>query len=107
MAVYCLLGVLAAFGVLSLGWAAFGWLLPLWRSSVLVCLCHPGMNPEWITLCYGYLQGLGLVKAPLLLVNSTLSPAAREKLRQRHSDIDFCTLEELPSRLEQERNRFD
>lgn len=84
MAIYCLLGVLAAFGALSLGWAAFGWLLPAWRSSVLICLCEPGLDPAWTALCYSWLHGLGLIKAPLLLVNSTLPPDAQEKLRQRH-----------------------
>lgn len=105
MLVWWILGVLAAFGAFCALWAAFGWLLPLWRGCALVCVCESGQDARQAAACYGWLHGLGLVKAPLLLVDTGLSDAERERLR--HINPEFCTLEALPSRLEQERDRFD
>lgn len=97
MLVWWILGVLAAFGAFCALWAAFGWLLPVWRGCVLVCICKGQTEEARALLCWRWLRGLGLIKAPLLMVGSGLSA---------DPDVEFCTLEALPSRLEQERDRF-
>ncbi len=104
MAIYCVLGVLAAFGALCVLWAAFGWLLP-WRGCSVVCLYRSVEDARLASLCCGWLHGLGLIKAPLLLVGSGLSET--EQARLSHPYVEFCTPEALASKLEQERDKID
>lgn len=98
MAGTVLLGALAAFGLLSLAWAAFGWLLPGGRGAVLVCWGDPGEDVLWRMK---WLRGLGLVSWPLLIV--TEGPEEN----QRENGTEYCRPEELLSRLEQERKKTD
>lgn len=103
---YVILGVLAAFGFFCMLWAMGGLLLPRKRGGVLVFLCRPGLPADEAVLWDGWLRGLGFLKAPLLLVDSPLSPEQRQKLSSVHPHVEFCSLEELPSRLELERTEF-
>ncbi len=99
------LGTLAAFGAFCVLWAVFGLFLPNCKGGALVYLCSPGKSCDGIVLYCRWLRGLGLLKAPLLLVDSTAPPIERQRLFQRHPHLEFCSLEELPSRLELERNK--
>lgn len=99
---YIFLGALAAFGLLSGLWAMFGWLLPGGRGSVSIFFCRPGQAEDWALSRYCCLRDFGLLQGPLLIVGSSLPPEDQERLRQRHDGIEFCGLEDLPSRLERE-----
>lgn len=92
---YVLLGTLAAFGCFCAVWAAFGWLLPGLKGCVLV---YTGM-PEKETLArYKLLKDMGLLDCPLLIV---------AEAEWENSYIEICSGEDLLSRLEWERKRFD
>ena len=90
-----ILGLLAAFGMLCAAWAVFGWLLPDLRGCVLVCCGQPDAE---IFTKYKWLKGLGLLDCPFLVVSDEMT---------EDPDVENCTGEELLSRLEMERNRFD
>lgn len=104
---YVLLGALAAFGLFSIIWGIVGSFLSCWRGCILVYFSRSGKAPGTPILCYRWLQGLGLIKSPLLIVGSNISPQVRQRLQRRHSNIEFCSPEELPSRLELERKSLD
>ena len=95
MAGYVILGMLAAFGALCAVWAALGWLLPAGQGCALVCWGEPD---EGILTRYHWLKGLGLLSCPLLIVAEE-DPGWPETER--------CAGEDLLSRLEMERKRFD
>lgn len=107
MANWILLSVLSAFGVLCVIWALFGFLLPAQRGAVLICLCRPGSGEEVIIRHYGWLRDLGLLKAPLLLIDGGLTEEERTRLLKCRQGVEFCDPEEVYLRLEQERNRLD
>ncbi len=102
-----ILGAAAAFGVFCVLWAIWGLFLPSWRGSVLVFLCPPHRSCDAVIVCYRWLRGLGMIRAPLLLVDSDLPDEERLRLVRHHPYLEFCSLEELPSRLERERREFD
>ena len=106
MASWIVLSVLAAFGALCVLWALFGFLLPGQQGAVLVCLCRPGHGEEAILRHYGWLRGLGLLRAPLLLVDGGLTEEEQSRLLRGRQGVEICGPEELTSRLEQERNRL-
>ena len=93
MAGYVILGMLSAYGLLSALWAAFGWLLPGLRGCALVCV---GVPEEGTLNTVRWLKGLGLLTCPLLVVAEEGEP-----------DLEICSREDLVSRLEMERKRFD
>ncbi len=95
MAGYLVLGVLAAFGLLCAAWAVFGWLLPGMKGCVLVCV---GVPEEQMLAKYRLLHGLGILECPLLVVAD---------LENERIEYEICGREELFSRLERERKRFD
>lgn len=95
MAGYVILGTLAAFGALSALWTVFGWLLPGVKGCALVCWGYP---EEAVIARVKWLKGLGLLSCPLLIV-------AEEG--EDCPDGEICSGENLLSRLEMERNRFD
>ena len=97
MAGYFLIGMLAAFGLFSAVWALFGWLLPGGRGCALVCM---GFPDEGIRSRYRWLCGIGFLHCPLLIV-------AEEELQLPEGNMEICSREELLSRLEQEKNRFN
>ncbi len=107
MAVWVCLGALAAYGLLCALWATLGWLLSGGAGGATVCLCRPGgRETGFIRRCL-WLQGLGILRGPVLLVDGGLAPQERESLKNLGSGIEFCGLEELASRLEVERRRLD
>jgi len=95
MAGYIILGLLAAFGLLSALWAAFGWLLPGDGGWVMVRSGNP--RPEQLARIR-WLKSLGLLTCPVLVLTETGEPEA---------DTEICSGKDLLSRLEWERNRFD
>ena len=107
MTTWIILTVLAAFGALCVLWALFGFLLSGQRGAAVVCICRGDAREEQIIRHYGWLRDLGLIRAPLLLVADTMTQEERTCLLKCRQGVDICTMEELPSRLEQERNRLD
>ena len=93
---YILMGTLAAFGLFSLLWTVFGWLLPDGRGCAVVCFGEPD---EGILSRYRWLRGMGWLRCPLLYV--------AEGPGRSWSGTEICTGEDLLSRLEWERNRFN
>ena len=104
MVIWIVLTVLAAFGLLCVLWTLFGFLLPGQRGAVLICLCRGAAHEEQIIRHYGWLRDLGLLRAPLLLVDGDMTEEERLRLLKCRQGVEFCRLEELSSRLEQERN---
>lgn len=90
-----LLAVLAAFGVLSVLWALFGWLLPVCDAQWLLGPGQPG-SLGFVYL-YLWLRWVGLVRCPLILADLGLSDAERVWLENK--GIELYSLEELPERL--------
>lgn len=95
MAGYLVVAVLAAFGVLSLLWALFGWLLPVCREGWILCPGKPGeLSAVYVFL---WLRSVGLVKCPLVLVDLGLSREERACLTEK--GIEIWGLAELSERL--------
>ncbi len=90
---YVILGMLSAFGLFCFLWGAFGWLLPKDKGCAIVCWGQPDEGTRaWIK----WLQGFGLLRAPLLVI-----------AQAQTDDLEICAGENLLSRLEWERKRFD
>ena len=106
MVIWIIVAVLAAFGALCAIWALFGFLLPGQRGAAVVCLCRDGAREEPLIRHCRWLQDLGLVRGPMLLIDGGMTEENRARLEKWGRDIEICTMEELPSRLEQERNRL-
>lgn len=103
MVAWIVLAVLAAFGVLSVMWALFGFLLPGQRGTVMVYMCQGSEETEPVLRHYGWLRDMGFIRCPLLLVECGITEAERTRLLSLRQDVEICTMEELPSKLEQER----
>ena len=102
MAVLIVAGcVMAAFGVLSVFWVLFGFLLPGQRGTVMVHVCHG--REEAAVRRYRWLRDMGFLHSRLILVDSSLSDEERARLCGHSRDVEFCALAELTARLEQER----
>ena len=93
MGFYVLIGILAAYGALSVLWASLGWLLPGMKGCVLV---YMGAPSEGIRRRYRWLRGLGLIDCPLLAVTEEAET----------EDIEVCGPENLLSRLAWGAERF-
>ena len=105
MAALLVMCVLAAFGVLSILWAAFGFLLPGQRGVVMVCMDGRGKE-EAVIRRYSWLRGLGLFRGPLVIIDQGMCEQEREHLLRMEQGVMICTLEGLTSSLEQERERL-
>ncbi|MBQ8833959.1 MAG: hypothetical protein IJ001_03445 [Oscillospiraceae bacterium] len=92
---YVILGMLAAFGLLSILWAVLGWLLPSGRGCAVVCFGYPD---EGIVSRCRWLRSLGLLSVPLIAVTD-------EKIQPNGCETEICSPGELLARLEWERNR--
>lgn len=103
---YVIAGTLAAFGALCALWVVCGWLLGKGSDGALICLCD-GHREEALLLRYSQLRSAGLLRCPLVLVDSSFSPREQQLLCRRHPDLIFCTLDTLPAWLETERSRFE
>lgn len=106
MAGCILLGVLASFGLLCMVWTMFGWLLSCGKGGALVCLCRPELTELSLIQRYHFLRGAGLLRCPMLLVDSSLPPREQAFLCRKYPGIEFCSREALSSRLEVERDRL-
>ncbi len=96
MAGYVIVGVLAAFGLLACLWGLLGWLLPAGEGCVLVCAGQPDTG---VLSRYRWLQEMGLLRVPMIIVSVDL-PDDKQKC-----GMEICSPETLLSRLEQERKR--
>lgn len=103
---YVLIAMLAAFGSVCLLWCLYGCFLGRISGCALVCICD-GSREENVLLRYHQLRGTGLLRCPLVLTGSTLTPRQRQILQRRYPGVEFCTLEQLPRFLEMENDGFD
>lgn len=94
---YLFIGTLAAFGLLSMLWAVFGWLLPGGRGGMLVYPFRSGESAQSFVRRYLWLRGMGLISWPLILID--LGITGQEQAWLARSGIEICSLEELPDRL--------
>lgn len=95
MAGYFWIAALAAFGLLSVLWALFGWLLPACRRGWLL---YPGRSEDLSFVgIYLWLRGMGIVRCPLILADLGLSDAEKQRLSEK--GIEICSPSELPERL--------
>ena len=102
---YAVIGTLAAFGLASVLWALYGWFLPVECGTVMIYTGRSGAAEEIAVRRYRWLRDLGLVRGPMLLVRQEWKPEEREMLLH-YPEIEFCSPEELSSRLELERKRL-
>lgn len=86
--------VLAGFGLLSLLWAVFGWLLSGGRELSAVCYGCDGRE-EAALRRYNFLRGLGLIRGPLLIIDAGLTDTEKSCLRRMGQDVRIVTWEEL------------
>ena len=91
MAGYIIIGMLAAFGLLSALWAIAGLWLPRQPGAAVVVFSTGDHREESTLRRYRWLKSLGLVSCPLILVDGT-----------PQEDIICCTSDELTALLEQE-----
>lgn len=90
-----ILAVLAAFGVLSICWALFGWFLPACQDGWLL---FPGKSGSCgFVGIYLWLRGAGILKCPLVLADFDLSEP--EKRFFQDQGIEVRSLAELPDCL--------
>lgn len=101
MAGQVLVAVFAAFGLLSAGWALASIWLPAQPATVMVHICSG--REEAAVRRYRWLRNLGVLRKPLILVDSRLTQKERAMLCRSCPDVEFCDLAELPARMEQER----
>lgn len=98
MALYILLGTLAAFGLVSALWVLYGLLLPHDRDGVLYAPAGPGAAEGSFVRRYLWLRELGLLRCPLVMADQGLSDAERDWLTDR--GITICSPAEISARLE-------
>lgn len=106
MAVFIVIGVAAVWGVLSVLCLLLGWLLPGDRRAHMLYLCEPDTCAEYVIFGYQWMRELGIVAGSLLLVDSTATPKEMEILKRKHKGVEFCSLEDLKTRLELERDQI-
>lgn len=99
MVLFICLGTLAAFGFLCCVYCVAGLFLSDDRRPMLICLLPQGHLPDGAIARYRLLKDLGLVRGPLLVIGTAPSKAA--------PDIEYCSLQDIPTRLELERNNLD
>lgn len=97
MAAFLVIGTLAAFGAWAMIWTLFGFLLPQQRGTMLVHLCRGRQGA--VVRHWNRLRELGLLHCPLIL----LECPQQEQERLAQKDVEFWSLEDWFSRLEQER----
>ncbi len=102
---YVILGALAAFGALCAIWALWGMLLPGARGGVMVCLCCRG-GEEALVRRYRWLVDCGLLRCPLVLLESSLEPEKQQAIMQMCESIRFMTLAEFTAGLQEERKKL-
>ena len=104
MAMYIVLGMLAAYGLLCALWAVFGLCFSGARGWAAVCFCAPGQEAALRRCCR--LRDWGLLRGCVLAVHKGLTQERLQLLSREFRDVEFCTLEALPARLELELEYF-
>lgn len=101
MGLYVLFGALAAFGFLCALWAVLG----LWLSGSRgwAAVCFSGQRAALRRCCL--LRTWGVCRGPVLAVDPGFTQEEKEELTRGLKDIEFCSLQALPERLELERKR--
>ncbi len=102
---FVILGVFAAFGVLCVLWVLYGALLPGFKGGAMVFYSKPDTE-EAILRRYGWLRDLGLVRCPLILLDSGTSVERREQIHRKYHNVEFYTLAEWTARLDEERKEI-
>ena len=92
-----ILSILAAWGLLCAVWAAVGWLLP-GSAAITVILLNPGAEPAPVIARCRWLLGWGLLRGRLIIAGDPMP-----ETHTRCEDMEICSLNELPARLELER----
>ena len=92
MAGYICIGGLAAFGLLSMLWCLFGWLLPSGKNGVLICIGAPVFLHRFL-----WLRSLGLLRCPLRVPEGDFSQKQRDELSER--GVEICSRERLLSEI--------
>lgn len=105
MVIWIVIGMLAAFGALCALWALSGFLLPHQDGGVTVCVCRGDGKEEPLIHRYRWLQGMGLIHCPLILLDGGLSEA--DKARLTRQGLTVCDKADLTARVEQEREKLD
>lgn len=90
MVCYICIGALAAFGLLSMVWCLFGWILPSGKEGVLICIGDPVFLHRLL-----WLRSLGLLRCPLRIPEGDFSREQRAQLLER--GVEICSREQLLS----------
>lgn len=93
MAGYVCIGALAAFGLLSIGWCLFGWLLHPGGDSVLLLLGEEAALQRLL-----WLRSLGLLRCRLALLRQPSEE--RESRILREQGIELWSREDILARQE-------
>ena len=94
---YIVLGMLAAFGLVSALWTLYGFLLPAERGGGLYAPARPGVTEDSFARRYLWLRELGLLREELTMVDFGISDAERDWLAER--GVTVCTSEKLVERM--------
>ena len=86
MALYVIIGSLAAFGALCALWVCAGSLLSGVKTVTILC---DGCELQLVHR-YLWLRSLGLVRCRLMLVNSQLGLQQQQQIQRICKDIRFC-----------------
>ena len=92
MAGYICIGALAAFGLLSMLWCLFGWILPSGKEGVLICMGDAVFVHRFL-----WLRSLGLLRCPLRIPEGDFSPKQRAELQER--GVEICSREQMLSEI--------
>ncbi len=98
MAGFVILGMLAAFGALCAIWILAGTLLPRPKGGVLVYTARG--QEERILRRYCWLRDLGLLRCPLVLLDSRLPESRHQKIKEKCHSVFFYTKDQWIEEIE-------
>lgn len=93
-------GVLAAFGLMCAIWSLLGLWLSGGKGWAAVCYAGKGQTAA-LRRCR-WLRSWGLFRGPIFLVSRSDAPEQGGALTRETENIEICTLQALPARLELE-----
>ena len=94
-----MLVLMAAFGTWCAIFLIFGWLFSGDDRALMICLLPEDRFPDGIIRRFRWLQELGIVRPPLLIISQPIQPEL--------PDVEYCSLQDLPARLELERTKLE